>query len=247
MKMLENIGKACCVFCLSTPVIGVLIYVIFDFPDTDEFWSKYLAVVMGLFCFFGLMIIVIAAVPESVLKKMKKNDKSDVPFKADVFYTDFNELRLKIVTDLKENEYKLYETESEYRKDKISIYYKHHGLSTSYYVIMYADNEDVNIILNETSEIFEQCVKEIGKRRSFTVFVSSMLCVNRVSSAFYKHLNDTSVKSIYEFELRSGYSFGGKTLYIGISPLKDAGIAQTKKMRKQLLNMFEITKKDLRK
>lgn len=52
MKNYENLIKACCVLCLSTPIIGILIFEIFDFPNTDEFWSKYLAVVLGIFFFF---------------------------------------------------------------------------------------------------------------------------------------------------------------------------------------------------
>ncbi len=140
----------------------------------------------------------------------------------------------------------MFETETEDEKDKKYIYYKRHRLSTYYYVIMYADNEEIESLLNKTSVLFEQCMNKNGKW-SYTDHISSVLCVNRVSSAFYRYLGDTSVTSNFEYELRAGYSFGGKTLYIGISPLESVGIFQRKRLQKYLINTLNIPKDSLRK
>ena len=247
MKKYENLIKACCVFEFATIIIGVTIYIVFDLPNTAEFLNKYLGIMLGLFVFWGFLVFVLSCCPSPILKKLKKYDNIKVADKADVFFEDFNEFKVKIITEIEQSGYKQFETNSEYRKDKIFIYYKSHGLSNLYYVIMYADDENPEIILNETSKIFGQCLNTKDKWSSIIVLVSSILCVNRVSSTFYKYLGDISVSSKYEFELRAGYSFGGKTLYIGISPLKDIGISQTRKMRKYLLNILGVSKKELRK
>ncbi len=244
IKKIETIIKICTVLSFLAFVLGFFIPEIFPILYTDKMTDIYASIWFGMVFFFGIPVIILTcAIPNSVLKKWSKAEKPD---KADINFSDFNELNSKLSAELIRNEYKLYKPEMEYRKDKIFIYYKNHGMSVSYYVIMYSDDEEVETILSEASNALEQCIKEKSKWRNYTISVSSMLCVNKVSSSFYKHLNDTSVTSMREYELRAGYSFGGKTLYIGVSP-KDFGIAQVKKMRKFLLKALDISNENLRK
>lgn len=244
IKIAETIIKVCTVLSFLAFILGFFIPEIFPILYTDEMTEIYVSIWIGMVFFFGIPIIILTcAIPNSVLKKWSKTEKPD---KADINFSDFDELNTKLSEALIRNKYKLYKPKTEYQKDKIFIYYKNHGMSVSYYIIMYSDDEDVKIILSETSNVFEQCIKEKSKWRNYTISISSMLCVNKVSSSFYKHLNDTSVTSIREYELRAGYSFGGKTLYIGIPP-KDFGMAQVKKMRKFLLETLDISNENLRK
>lgn len=244
IKKIETIIKICTVLTFCAFILGFFLPEIFPILGTDEMMETYLKIWYGSVFFFGIPIIILTcAIPNSVLKKWSKTEKPD---KANIIFSDFDELNSKLSAELIKNEYELYKPKTEYQKDKIFIYYKKHGMSVSYYVIMYSDDENIEPILTETSNVFEQCIKEKSKWRNYTISVSSMLCVNKVSSSFYKHLNDTSVTSIREYELRAGYSFGSKTLYIGVPP-KDFGIVQVKKMRKFLLNTFNILNEDLSK
>lgn len=244
IKKIETIIKICTVLSFLAFVLGFFIPKIFPIFYTDKMTDIYVAIWIGMVFFFGIPVIILSCtIPNSVLKKWSKTEKPD---KADINFSNFDELHLKLSTKLIQEEYQLYEPDTEHQKNKIFIYYKNHGISVSYYVIMYSDNEEVKIILNETSNILEQFIKEKSEWRNYTISVSSMLCVNKVSSSFYKHLNDTSVTSMREYELRAGYSFGGKTLYIGIPP-KDFGIVQIKKMRNFLLKALNISNENLRK
>ena len=253
MRIFENILKACCVIGLVAVVVlivGFFILGFFDFPNSEEYAMKFFEVCFGVFMTFGLIVFFAAFTPESVLKKLQKYDKSKAykakaPYKTNVIYDDFNSLKSLLESALKGDGYRLFETETEDREDKIYIYYKRHRQSTFYFVIMYADNEEIEVLLNKVSVLFEQCMNKNGKRSSI-VYVSSVLCVNRVSSAFYRYLGDTSVTSNFEYELRAGYSFGGKTLYIGVSSMEEVGIIQRKKLRRNLLNMLNIPNDFLR-
>lgn len=246
MKIIEAIIKVCTILAFATIVIGVIIPMIFPLPNTDEFNNRYPLVMYGIFFFFGGIIIVLACfVPKSFYKKLDKIDKKNKSYKANVIFNDFNELRLKLILGLKQNGYELFEPKIKCSNNNVYVYYKKHGASVSYYVIMYSDANELKITLNESSEILKKCIDEKSKLRSSTISVSSILCVNRVSSDFYKHLGDTSVTSMREYELRAGYSFGGKTFYIGSSPIS-FGIDRVKKMQNELLSILEIPKENFK-
>lgn len=244
IKKIETIIKICTVLSFFAVILGFFLPEIFPILGTDEMMETYIAIWIGSVFFFGIPIIILTCtIPNSVLKKWSKTEKPD---KADINFSDFDELHSKLSSALIQNKYKLYNAKPEHAKNKIFIYYKNNSVSVSYYIIMYSDSEKIEITLNEASNILEQCIKEKSKWRNYTISVSSMLCVNKVSPSFYKHLNDTSVTSMREYELRAGYSFGGKTLYIGIPP-KDFGIVQIKKMRNFLLKALNISNENLRK
>lgn len=247
MKKLETIMKICTVLGFIIFFGGhILMFIIFPGPIIDETKEDvYLKVLYALLFLDGAPVIIIPFIAKKLPKSFLLDENFKKPDKADIVYKNFEELYLKLSEHLLDDNFELFKTDSNFGNERIFIYYKKHGFSLSYYVIMYSA-DDVEVTLNRTSDILERCIKNETKWRTSTISVSSMLCVNRVSSAFYKFLNGTSVTSIREYEFRAGYSFGGKTLYIN-NPPTDLGIAQVKKMKKFLMNMLEISKDQLRK
>lgn len=249
MKKYENLIKACCVLCLSTPIIGILIFEIFDFPNTDEFWSKYLAVVLGIFFFFGVaLILLMIFAPKQVQLSLMRGKRTDDPYKAHAEYTDFNELKNTITAHLTRKRYKLYQLNDEYLQDNLFIYYKHIWFDTRFFIIAYPGYLNNEKFLTEVSCTVNLLIREIANGRSSHLFVTSVHCVNQVSDAFFERLKETYVfNPIYEYEIRAGYSLEDQTLYIGAPFYGDAGILPVKRLRRKLLRMLGIPKKELKK
>lgn len=58
MKKYENLIKAFSVLELATLFIGLFIPFVFPLPTTQEFIDLYLGIMFGIFCFFGIGLIV---------------------------------------------------------------------------------------------------------------------------------------------------------------------------------------------
>ena len=249
MKKYENLIKACCVLCLSTPVIGILMFEIFDFPNTDEFWSKYLAVVLGIFFFFGVaLILLMIFAPKQVLLSLMRGKRTDAPYKAQAEYSDFNELKNTISAHLTRKRYKLYQLNDEYLQDNLFIYYKQIGFNTRFFIIAYPGSMNDEEFLTEVSCTVNLLIREISKGRDSYLFISSLHCVNEVSDAFYDRLKEVYVfLPSREFEIRAGYSLSSQTLYVSPPYFGDCGILQVKKLQRKLLKMLGIPKRNLKK
>lgn len=249
MKKYENLIKACCVLSFVILIVGFLGIVIFPMPDTDEFINKYLGVVLGTFLFLTIVYtILLIFAPKSVRRNIFKANLTDDPYIADSKYSDFEEIKSKMTSELSKQNYKRYIPENEHNEDSIFIYYMYVGLTTRFYVIACAENEELSSFLNDLSESVYKSLNIKVKWWNFTTFVSSVLCVKKTSDAFFDHLKEAYLPYTgYDFEIRAGYSLDSSTLYIGESPYGGFGISQIKKLRRKLIKMLGISKKDLKK
>lgn len=249
MKKYENLIKACLVLGLSTLIIGLLILFIIPLPNTEEFINLYLGVMFGIFGFFVVAYLVLLIfAPKSVRHNLFKASDTDDPYKASAEYHNFDEINSKITSELKRKNYKRYEPNNEYNRSRIFIYYKYFGLTTHIYMVIYADSEELSPFLDEVSELLYLTLNKKVKWWSFYTFVTSVLCVDKTSDVFYGHLKSAYLAYTgYDFEVKAGYSFNSKTLYIGEAPYGSFGISQIKKLRKKLLTMLSISKSELKK
>ena len=208
----------------NLPLLLILCSELFDFilPPT--------AIFLPLIAMFALGVIFIVLLPSFGMTKASNN-----PDKIAINYKDFDNLKLILLEHLKERNYKLYEADSNFNTGELYVFYQKRFWSTQAFVLVYTD-ELTDLFLSEINDIFKKCLTETIGGRIDRISVSSLICVNRVSSIFYKFLDDMASNSIREVELRSGYSFGGKTLYVA-QPKIDIGLAERKKMKKLL---FEI-------
>ena len=249
MKKYENLIKAFSVLGLATPCIGIFIIIFFHLPDTEEFINIYLGVMFGIFGFFVIAYLVLLIfAPKSVRYNLFRASDTDDPYKVNVTYRNFDEIKSKILSKLKSKNYRIYEPNKEYNKSQIYIYYKYFGLTTHIYMIVYAGNEEIATFLDEVSELLYLTLNKKVKWWNFYTFVTSVLCVDKTSEAFYEHLKSAYLAyTSYDFEVKAGYIFNNQTLYIGEAPYGSFGISQVKKLRKKLLKMLDIPRKNLKK
>lgn len=249
MKKYENLIKLCLVLGLTTLIVGLIILFVIPLPYTEEFINRYLGIMFGIFGFFVIAYLVLMIfAPKSVRNNLFKASDTDDPYKVCAEYHNFDEINSKIISELKRKKYKRYEPNNEYNRSRIFIYYKYFGLTTRIYMIIYADNEELSPFLDEVSELLYLTLNKKVKWWNFYTFVTSVLCVDKTSASFYEHLKSAYLAYTgYDFEVKAGYSFNNKTLYIGESLYGSFGISQIKKLRKKLLDMLGIPKDILKK
>lgn len=106
-------------------------------------------------------------------------------------------------------------------------------------------NEFTEEIRLEINEIFKKTVYDYYGKKFFTnnLYLTSLVCVNRVSPLFYDFLSGYNINSFKEFYYNTGLSFGGKTLYV---PLKNDGLSinKSKKMKLDFQNIIEEAQRD---
>lgn len=249
MKKYENLIKACLVLGLATPCIGIFILIVFHLPDTQEFINTYLGVMFGIFGFFVIAyILLLIFAPVSVHRDLFKVNDTDDLYKAGAKYQSFDELNSKITEELNNKKYKRFEPNEVYNKNKIFFYYKYVGLTIHIYMIVDACGEELSSLLEEVSESLYQTLNKNVKWWNYMTFVTSVFCVDISSDTFSEHLKGAYLTYTgYDFEIRAGYSFDNRTLYIGESPYGGFGIGQVKRLRKRLLKMLGIPRKNLKK
>lgn len=184
---------------------------------------------LPLIFMFVLGVIFIILLPVFGMEKSSNNTD-----KIAINYKDFDNLKLILLERLNERNYKLYEENSNINIGEVYIFYQKRFWNTTAFVLAYTD-ELTDYFLSELNNIFKKSLAETDGRIG-RISLSSLICVNRVSPTFYKFLDEMASTSIREIELRSGYSFGGKTLYVADSKI-DIGLVEHKKMKKLL---FEI-------
>lgn len=249
MKKYEFFIKLCLVLGLATLIIGLIILLVIPLPNTEDFINIYLGIMFGIFGVFLIAYLVLLIfAPKSVRHNLFKVSDTDDPYKASVEYRNFDEINSKIISELNRKNYKRYEPNNEYNRSRIFIYYKYFGLTTRIYMLIYADNQELSPFLDEVSELLYLTLNKKVKWWNFYTFVTSVLCVNKTSASFYEHLKSAYLAYTgYDFEVKAGYSFNNKTLYIGESLYGSFGISQIKKLRKKLLKMLGISNEKLRK
>lgn len=205
------------------PLFLILCSELFDFKLSTT------AIFLPLIAMFVLGVIFIILLPTFGMAKASKNTD-----KVSINYKNFVYLKKVLFERLKEKNYKLYETNLNINTGELCVFYQKRFWNIPVFVLAYTD-ELTDSFLSELNDIFKKSLTEIGGKID-RISLSSLICVNRVSPTFYKFLDDMASTSIREIELRAGYSFGGKTLYVA-EPKIDVGLVERKKMKKLL---FEI-------
>lgn len=249
MKKYENLMKAFSVLALATLFIGLFIPCVLPLPDTEEFINIYLGIVFGIFCFFGIgLILLLIFAPKEAVLNLMRNKANDELYEVHAEYEDFNELKSIIVAKLKRKKYKLYELDNEYLRKHLFIYYKHVFLDTKFFIIAYPENMDDEEFFTEVSCTVNPLIREISLYRNLHIYVTSIHCVNTVSETFISRLKEVYVISpANEYETRAGYAIDTKTLYIAKPYYGDVGNLIAKRIRNKLLKMLGIPRKNLKK
>lgn len=249
MKKYENLIKAFSVLGLATIFIGLFILMAIPWEVMEEYENLYLGIMLGLCCFFGIGLIslIIFAPKEAVLGVMR-GKKTDEPYKAHAEYADFDELKDTIVAKLKRKKYKLYELDNEYLRNKLFIYYKHIWFDQKFFILAYPGELDDEEFLTEVSCTVSSILREISPFSRSHLYVTSMHCVNTESDAFFSHLKEVYVfNPICEYEIRAGYAIDSQMLYIGAPYFGDLGNGPVIILRRKLLKMLGIPRKNLKK
>lgn len=249
MKKYENLMKAFSVLALATLFIGLFIPCVLPLPDTEEFINIYLGIVFGIFCFFGIgLILLLIFAPKEAVLNLMRNKANDELYEVHAEYEDFNELKSIIVAKLKRKKYKLYELDNEYLRKHLFIYYKHVFLDTKFFIIAYPENMDDEEFFTEVSCTVNPLIREISLYRNLHIYVTSVHCVNTASEAFFSRLKEVYViNPTHEYETRAGYAIDTKTLYIAKPYYGDVGNLIAKRIRNKLLKMLGIPRKNLKK
>lgn len=249
MRKYENLIKVFSILELSTLFIGLFIPCVFPLPNTEEFINIYLGIVFGIFCFFGIgLILLLIFAPKEALLSLMHNNANDEPYKINAQYEDFNELKNTIVAQLLHKKYKLYELDNEYLRDHLFIYYKHIWLDTKFFIIAYPGNMDDEEFLTEVSCTVNLLIREISVCRNFHIYVNSIHCVDTVSDAFFSRLKEVYIiYPTHEYEIRAGYAIDTKTLYIAKPYYGNASSLPQKWFIKNLLKKLYISNEKLRK
>lgn len=249
MKKYENLIKAFSVLGLATPCVGMFILIAFNLPDTEEFLNVYLGIMFGIFCFFGFgLILTLIFAPKEAVLNLMRNKANDELYEVHAEYENFNELKNTIVAQFIRKKYKLYKLENENLRDNLFIYYKHIWLDTKFIIIAYPGNMDDEEFFTEVSCTVNPLIRQISLHRDLHIYVTSIHCVNTESDAFFSRLKEAYVISpIYEYEIRAGYAIDSQTLYIGAPYFGDLGIGPVIRLRRKLLKMLGIPRKNLKK
>lgn len=249
MKKYENLIKAFSVLELATLFIALFIPFVFPLPTTQEFTDLYLGIMFGIFCFFGIGLIVLLIIsPKKAVLGVMRGKKTDEPYEVHVEYSNFDELKNTIVAQLIHKKYKLYELDNEYLRDHLFIYYKHICFDTKFFIIAYPGCLDDEEFLTEVSCTVNLLIREISLYRNFHIYVNSIHCVDTVSDAFFSRLKEVYViYPTHEYEIRAGYAIDTKTLYIAKPYYGDASSLPQKWFRKKLLKKLYISNEKLRK
>lgn len=189
-----------------------------------------------LFAFFTILFIVLTRV-------MKIEEKPIKPDKFPLLFNNFNELQDYLISKISLESY-IQQPEVLFDENgKTTVFIKSGGLWKIDCIALIRVKEVTNEILESANDsITESLYHYYGKKKiTDTVSMISIICVDRITPAFNKLLNSNVEQGVKNFRLPVGVSFGGKQIYI---PKQKDGfaIAQYKKLRKEFMNMMNLTK-----
>lgn len=106
-------------------------------------------------------------------------------------------------------------TQEAFDNCQVFVFRKNKKDSAEFYVVLKTDCLN-NEILTEVEKWFEAYVTEefLHKHAPSYLYMTSVACVEKVSPTFYSLVSAYTHKKISIFNLHTGISFGGKTVYI---------------------------------
>jgi len=204
------------------------------FPNQDEdivlekmmlFWCTSIFVPGGIFVFL---------LPIWGLKQRQAK-----PDKMILDISNFEEMKLYVTEKLLYNKYEVYEQKIISEDEEYIFFIKDIGRNIECFLLTNAkfySEESSQIIIDKANEIYTKCFKNTFSKRSFSGY--TLVCVERVDNEFYKYLSTLNESVPHQRFYYSGYTFGGKILYLPI--YKDSfASSELKKMRFFLKSVFE--------
>ena len=217
---------------------GVSIFILipcsdFLWPDVPEeivldkmmrFWCLSLFIPGGLFMFL---------LPVFGLKQ-----RQDKPQKLILNINNFEEMKFYITRVLSENQFEIIDSGFVNESEQYIFFLKDTGINIESFLLtnakFYCDDK-AQIITEKANKIYEEKYKTVFSRRAFSGYI--LVCVNKVDNEFYKYLETVNESVPRERFFFSGYTFGGKILYL--PQYKDSFASrELKKMQKFLENIL---------
>lgn len=227
-RILEFAIKCIITISLLLLVVQFLVLIFNQNPNISP--SALLSPLIIMSCLFVVFLALNFIIAYVIPPTEKKN--AIKPEKHHTNYENFDALHSKLLSILERYQYKLCDTYN-ISNGELYIYCQKDFWIKRYFVLVRTDNL-TEFLLNEINDIFKEKVTKESR-----ISLMSLICVNRVSPIFYKFLEEFATSSISEVEVRTGYSFGGNTLYIANSPI-GIGVAEKKKLKKILLESSTI-------
>lgn len=238
IKVLEFILKSLLVVSVLFIIYGVVRFVFsivsesVNVPEGDAitlFWPFICAaVVFVLFqCLMFIFIRVVKSNGDNP-NELKLFSKIRIDSYSAIF-GNFENIKSSIIEYAKNNKYKEYAFDLVVNHNELYILEKKSlGDNLAVFIPGYTDELN-DSFLCDLNDIFSQFLKE--RRFKFDrLSVSTLICVNHNSPALQEFLNDKGAIHVWQSEIRAGYSFEEKTLYVE-KPSSSSGAAQQKKMR----------------
>lgn len=152
---------------------------------------------------------------------------------------NFQEMKLYVTETLLYNQYEVFEQGLTIEDEEYIFFIKDIGINIECFLLTNSKfycKESAQIITDKANEIYFERFKNVFSKRSFSGY--SLVCVDRVDNEFYKYLSTINESVPRERFYYSGYTFGGKILYLPI--YKDSfASSELKKMRFFLKSVFE--------
>ena len=164
--------------------------------------------------------------------------KQDKPEKLILDINNFEQMKLYLTAKLLDNQYEILEQGIINENEEYIFFIKDTGINIECFLLtntMFYCDEKSQIVTNKANEIYAERFKNVFSRRAFSGY--TLVCVDRVDNEFYKYLATFNESVPRERFYYSGYTFGGKILYLPI--YKDSfASGELKKMRLFLKNLF---------
>ena len=152
---------------------------------------------------------------------------------------NFDDMKSYITGVLYENKFEIIDSGFVTENEQYIFFLKDTGINIECFLLTNAKfycDEKAQIVTEKANKIYEERFKMFFSRRAFSGY--TIVCVNKVDNEFYKYLQNVNESVPRERFYFSGYTFGGKILYL--PQYKDSfASGELKKMQQFLENIFK--------
>ncbi|MBE6638903.1 MAG: hypothetical protein E7616_05550 [Ruminococcaceae bacterium] len=159
-----------------------------------------------------------------------------------VAFANYRELTTHIESVLSDDGFEVHIAEAESEVGSISLYVQHDDLSTIFFFVTVRIPEITSDIWDELQTNIHSKIEEYFGTDYITdkIELIVLLCVDCVSTEFYKTINKVVHQNIKFTWLLTGISFGGKTAYIA-EQQGGFSYGKYKKLRSYFMNVMQIS------
>lgn len=164
--------------------------------------------------------------------------RQDKPEKLILDINNFDEMKAYVTDVLLKNQFEIIENGFLRENEEYVFYLKDTGINIECFLLTNAKfycDEHAQVVTEKANQIYSEKFKKVFSRRAFSGY--TVACVDKVDNEFYKYLAETNESMPRERFYFSGYTFGGKILYLPI--YKDSfASSELKKMRIFMKTIF---------